>query len=135
MYCEIKTEFKDELALIDALMDTGNWKESQIQVHQTPKQLMGYRGDIRNEVANIIIPKVNVGSMSNDIGFVKDESGKYRAIISEFDKRKYSQQWLNKLKQNYAFHCVKRQCERSGKRVIREFLPDGKQRIKIKGYR
>ena len=54
-------------------------------------QLTGYRGDIREEKAEIIIPKEQVNSFtgaSNDIGFAWIESeDKFEFICSEYDKK------------------------------------------------
>jgi len=135
MYCEIKTEFKNQEALIFALMETGLWQREQIEIYDEPQHLFGYRGDLRQDKANIIIRRKNVGMSSNDLGFIKNEDNTYTAIISEFDKTKYSEHWTNKLKQNYAFQAIRLQQEKRGRQVSRTKLPDGKQRVEIKGYR
>jgi len=135
LYCEVKTEFKNESALISALMETGGWNESQIEIHAEPQSLIGYHGDIRPERANIIIRRRFIGSASNDIGMIKEENGQYRAIISEYDGRKYNQAWIDKLKGNYAYQVIKQDQERRGRIVSREKLENGKQRLTVRGYR
>lgn len=96
---------------------------------------MGYQGDTRAEKAHIIVRRKFVGGSSNDIGFLRNSEGQYEAIISEFDKTKYNESWRNKLKANYAFHSVRLQQEARGRTVNRERLENGKQRIRITGYR
>lgn len=134
-FCLVETIFKNEVALVSALIETGNWTKNQIDIHSTPQQLFGYKGDARQESAHIIIRRKHISSASNDIGFIKDTDGKYRAIISEYDSRCYNAAWLNRLKGNYAFHVIKNQQERLGRRVNRERLSSGKQRITVTGYR
>ena len=135
LYCQIETAMKNQEALIFALMETGLWQREQIEIYDEPQHLFGYRGDLRQDKANIIIRRKNVGMSSNDLGFIKNEDNTYTAIISEFDKTKYSEHWTNKLKQNYAFQAIRLQQEKRGRQVSRTKLPDGKQRVEIKGYR
>lgn len=135
LYCNIATQFRNPEALVLALMETGVWTREQIEVHEQAKNLFGYRGDMRSEKAEIIIRRKNVGGSSNDIGFSRNEDGTFTAIISEFDKTKYSQSWTDKLKQNYAYQAIRLQQEAKGRQVSRTRSPDGKQRVEIKGYR
>lgn len=134
-YCCIKTEFKDSDALIDALMETNQWTAAQIEVHATPQNLFGYRGDKRTEKAHIIIRRQHVGGSSNDLGFVKGEDGNYEAIVSEYDSRRYGKAWVGKLTGNYAYHRVRREQEARGRVVSRERQPNGHQRLVVTGYR
>jgi len=134
-FCEVKTIFKDSASLICALVETGNWTTDQIEIYDDPVGLYGYRGDMRNEKANIIIRRKHVGKASNDIGFAKDENGHYNAIISEYDARKYSDQWLGQLKTNYVFHKLSRDQIQRDRTINREKLSNGRQRITITGYR
>jgi len=95
-YLEIKTKITNRASLVKALCKCG-FKENQIELHDTPTNLYGYTGDKRNQTANVIIRRQDVGSSSNDLGFVQKEDGTYEAIISEFDQRKYNEKWLNKV--------------------------------------
>ena len=95
-YLEIKTRITNQSALVSALCRMG-FTKNQIEVHEKATNLYGYHGDKRAQVANVILRRKNVGASSNDIGFVKTKDGTYEAIISEFDKRKYNDQWLNKV--------------------------------------
>lgn len=134
-YCTIKTIFQDGSALVNALLETGNWTTEQIEVHSEPQSLRGYRGDVRSERANIIIRRKHVGSSSNDLGFVKDEDGNYKAIISEYDSRRYGATWIGQLKGNYAFHKVRGEQETRGRTVSRTRQKNGHQQIIVTGYR
>jgi len=135
MYCSIQTQFKNTQALVEALAETGNWNVSQIEVHKTPQNLYGYKGDVREDVAHIIIRRAVVGGASNDIGFLKQEDGTYKAIISKYDRGRHNDQWIGNLKGNYAFHVIKNQQRARGRQVERQRMPDGRQRLIVKGYR
>jgi len=135
LYCSVETQFKNPNALVAALMETGGWAVNQVHVFTVAQNLIGYKGDIRKEVAHVIIRRQVVGSMSNDIGFIKNPDGTYSAIISKYDQGKYNDAWLKQLKCNYAFHTIKLQQESRGRSVSRERMPDGRQRIRVKGYR
>jgi len=135
MYCNIETQFRNPEALLYALIETGKWTAEQIEIHEQAQNLVGYHGDLRPEKANVIIRRKNIGPSSNDIGFQRNEDGTFKAIISEFDKSRYNQSWINKLKQSYAFHAIRLQSEAKGRSVTRTRLPDNKIRVEIKGYR
>lgn len=61
------------------------------EIHEDPKKLRGFKNDLRDEKATIIIPKEQINfftGASNDIGFIWNESSeKYDMIISEYDKK------------------------------------------------
>jgi hypothetical protein len=116
-------------------METGKWTAEQIEVHDIPKHLFGYKGDQREETANVIIRRKHIGSSSNDLGFIKGEDGNYTAIISEFDSKKYGEVWNGQLKGNYAFHKVRTEQEAHGRSVEREQMTNGHQRVIVTGYR
>jgi hypothetical protein len=135
-YVTVKTQFNDGKALVSALMETGKWSIEQIEIHNNPRHLVGYKGKERPEVAHIIIRREHVGEASNDIGFVKNADGSYEAIISEFDSRKYGAKWVANLKGNYAYHKIRVAQESRGRRVVRNRCPrTGRQQIEITGYR
>lgn len=134
-YCKVNTQFTDPNALIDALVETGDWSIENIERHTVAQSLTGYHGDTRQEKAHIIIRRKFVGNASNDIGFAVGSDGNYVAMISEFDSRKYGEQWIGKLKGNYAFHVVRNEMETRGRTVSRERCPNGRQRLIVTGYR
>lgn len=134
LYCTIETQFKSPEALVLALMETGLWTAEQIEIHSEPQNLFGYHGDLRPEKANIIIRRKNISNASNDIGFVQ-ENGIYKAIISEYDGRKYNKSWVDKLKQSYSFYAIKFQQEKLGRKVVRTNMPDNRIRVEVRGYR
>lgn len=139
-YCDVKTEFTDRDALVAALLEMG-WTEDQIEVHEAAEHLFGYKGDRRNEMAHVIIRRNNVcrgvgrtGSASNDLGFFKTSDGTYRAIISDYDRQiGFNNSWIGKLKGEYAVQQIRSQVR--GRTIQRERLPNGRQIVRIQGYR
>lgn len=88
----------EQCHLIGALRDLGYEPE----IHPDGAPLVGYQGDERPERAHIIIRRRQLDSASNDIGFARDGTGVYRAIISEYDRRiGFTDAWLGRLSQCY----------------------------------
>ena len=91
-YKKIECEIVDKDCLLEALSLLG----FNPDVLNEPKNLKGYRGDERKEVAHIIIPRDQVNKFtgaSNDIGFFWNETDqKYDFILSGYDKAKHMDQ-------------------------------------------
>ena len=87
-YKKIECEIVDKDCLLEALSLLG----FSPNVFVEPKKLQGYRGDQRNEVANIVISREQVNKFtgaSNDIGFLWNEKeNKYDFIVSDYDVAK-----------------------------------------------
>lgn len=96
-FAELKVEFsqKNEAELVSALEQ--QFGKGSVEVHNEPKALFGYEGDNRSVVSqhspdyappcHIIIRRMNVGSMANDVGYRRNRDGTYSAFISEYDNR------------------------------------------------
>ena len=81
-YCEVKTEFKNEAALIAAMMEaTPKWTREMIEVHQEPQHLIGYTGDTRAQTAHIIVRRQHVQDAANDLGNVLAESDADQKVL------------------------------------------------------
>jgi Protein of unknown function (DUF1257) len=97
-YVEMSTALTDERYLVEALRELGYEPE----VCREGKALVGYMGDERAERAQIIVRRRHLDSASNDIGFARDGSGVYRAIISEYDRGiGFDDAWIGRLSQAY----------------------------------
>lgn len=103
-YTRVRTRLTDGHVLVEALRAMG-FKSPEL--HSLPQPLVGYRGDRRNQTAEVIVRRKEVGRASNDIGFARRGDGTYEAIISEFDSRKYNAAWLSRLDHAYAVAGVK----------------------------
>jgi hypothetical protein len=97
-YEELRTVLSEELFLVEALRDLGYNPE----VSNEGLSLYGYLGDERPEKAHIVIRRRQLDSASNDIGFTRDASGVYRALISEYDRGiGFNEAWLGRVAQTY----------------------------------
>lgn len=125
----IKTQLKDRDALVKALADVGL---KNVEVHETAQHLHGYQGDVRSQTAEVIIRRQYIGQWSNDIGFKQQANGQFEAIISEYDRQNYSQEWLNKLTQRYGYHALMATAPAQGFTVEEEeTLEDGTIRVVV----
>ena len=99
LYRQQKTMIKDAGCLIAALRKMGR---NPVR-HSTAVHLHGYKGDVRQETAEVVIPQADVGSYSNDIGFKRQDDGTFQAIVSEYDRRTgYNDAWLKRVAKTYA---------------------------------
>lgn len=97
-YEEMKTVLAEERYLMEALQDLGYTPD----VHREGAVLYGYLGDERPERAQIVVRRRQLDSASNDIGFRRDASGVYRALISEYDRSiGFNDAWLGRVAQAY----------------------------------
>lgn len=125
----IKTQIKNVDALVKALADL-NFKN--IEVHETARHLYGYQGDVRPEMAEVIIRRKYVGWYSNDIGFQRQENGQFQAIISEYDRHKYSHQWLGRLMQRYGYYTLMETAQQEGFTIEEDkVLEDGTVKVVV----
>ena len=134
-YNDFETQITNKDALIRALCrcDTllgRNWVTTDIEVHDQAQHLYGYKGDVRPEVAHVIIRKGKIHVAANDIGFVKAENGKYRAIISEYDQKYHNPLWQSKLYTYYNIECSKIALEKKGMTYTE--VIDDKGRIQLR---
>lgn len=97
-YHVIDIEFEDEDSLVSALKELGY---NPKVYNEEPVNLYGYQGDKRQQKAHIVIPRSQVGSASNDVGFERQGDGKYIMHVSAYDKGRWAGQ-TKKIKQLYA---------------------------------
>jgi Protein of unknown function (DUF1257) len=116
-FTKLRTQITDVSGLIKALADVG-FKD--VETHETAQHLYGYQGDMRLQTAEVIIRRKYVGQASNDIGFKRQEDGTFEAVISEYDRHKKSQQWLNQLTQRYAYHVARTKLAEQGFDLVAE---------------
>jgi hypothetical protein len=105
-FVKIRTQIYEEPILIECLHDMGF---KQVERYEEAQHLFGYQGDQRPETAEVIIRREYVGPVSNDIGFKRQTTGEYQAIISEFDRTHYSNTWLAELNRKYAYNLIHEQ--------------------------
>lgn len=114
-YSEVVTQFSDGELLLEALQEMGFQPRNCIG---KPEQLEGYKGDKRQQRADIIIPRRQVGGASNDIGFTRGPDGKYGAVISDYDSSRYDAEWLKKLRASYTDKGILKQAKKAGLKFV-----------------
>ncbi len=113
----LKAQITDTEVLVKALADLGFTK---LEVHRTPEHLDGYLDDPRPQTAEVIIRRRNIGWFSSDIGFRRQEDRTLEAIISDYDRIWYSEKWLKRLAQCYAYHVGRTKLHEQGLAVVTE---------------
>jgi hypothetical protein len=100
-YKTIQCSFKDKNILLDCLKELGY----EPVVYKEKSKLSGYRGDQREQTAEIIVPRTQISPVSNDLGFTFDEEkNEYLMLCSEYDSHKGLE---DKVKQSYAVTAIK----------------------------
>ena len=99
---------RDEECVIKALCENG-FTRDQIEVHETPQNLIDYHGQNRGQKATIIIRRKFVGPVANDIGFNLTSNGTYEVFISDYDRHKHGPSWVTSLTKSYDEHVLIKQ--------------------------
>ena len=123
----IEVEIYDKDCLIDALKEMGYNPE----LYDNPVHLYGYEGDKRIQKAHIRIPRSQIGSASNDVGFEKI-GNKYILHLSAYDihVKKFDKQ---KLMQLYGKHKVEKIVKKQSRKFKKKSqYVDEKGNIKIR---
>jgi hypothetical protein len=133
-FTRVKTEFKNKDAILKSLEALGY---HHVEVHSTAQNLYGYKGDMREQTAEIIIRRKYIGSASNDVGFKLMPDGTWEAIISEYDSRtRWNQKTMMLFKQGYSEEILRQKLmskpsvRRKLKNMNVETLPNQKRRVR-----
>ena len=129
-FTRIRTRLRDAEVLAEALRAVGH---PDVEVHDRPQTLYGYRGDARPEKAEVIVRREHIGPASNDIGFARGPDDTFEAVISEFDRTRYDRAWLTKLTRSYGYAATLRYAETHGYEVATDELQeDGTRRLTLR---
>jgi hypothetical protein len=96
--------FNDEDVLVQSLKEMGYTPITSVHA----KPLHGYQGDKREQKAHIIIPRSQVGSSSNDVGFERVGSN-YKLYASEYDSTWRVGRKIKKLNKLYVENKLKKE--------------------------
>lgn len=129
-YTRVRTVLRDPDLLVRALADVGL---SKVERHAQAQSLMGYQGDQRAQKAEIIVRRKHIGRLSNDLGFARRGDGTYEAIISDFDRRRFDQAWLDRLAHAYGRQATLRFAAEHGYSV-EEQVEQGRTRILLRRH-
>ena len=105
-------QFVDAACLIEALRQIGYTPEfgKSLTLH-------GYRGDARQETAQIVVRRSQIGSSSNDLGFAWNGKA-FVPIVSEYDARHVlTEKWRKELQGMYSRIAVLRFLQAKGANI------------------
>lgn len=92
-----EVQFLNANLLVSALAELGY----QAKVGQA-LPLHGYRGDVRQQRAQVVVDRQQIGRLSNDLGFAWNGRA-FTPIISDYDAGgKLNEEWRQKLQATYA---------------------------------
>jgi len=115
-YSRVTTRFMNRIALKRAL--EAIFGAESVEDCEVAKQLYGYRGDLREERANLIVRRKHVGGSSNDLGWAWNEkTGVFESLVSEYDQG-HARTRLEKLEQAYGVEVAKITAAEMGYNVL-----------------
>jgi hypothetical protein len=127
-FTKVATQMVSRPHLVKALADLGL---DAVEVYDEPQPLRGWEG--QRALANVIVRKASLRGATADLGFARDESGQYVAIIEGMDRRKLDNAWLGRLGQRYAYRvAVDLLAEQSFQAVEEERDRDGTIRLTLR---
>lgn len=130
-FMKVNVTYKDRSALAEALKVI--FGESAVSVSDTPTHLIGYKGDTREEAAEIVVSRHYISSVSNDAGWALNSEGSYELIISEYDRSAlHSYKLIDRVTQEYARIMVTRRLQSAGYEPVVEVNPAGGYNITAK---
>ncbi len=104
--------------------------------HKEAQSLEGYRGKKRSQKAHIIIPRKQVGGLSNDVGFEKVGKG-YVLHASAYDVRWRTGEKIKTLNKTYIENKLRKEVGKSTALSVisRKVREDGKIEIQLRVMR
>lgn len=130
-------------SLAEALREMGY---PQVEEHETPVELMDWRGNPTGRVANVIVRREHVSkshgvlgvpssTSSNDLGFLRTEDGDYAVSVDLSGivgyNRDEQQAWLDRLQDLSTAHALMAEAALAGCVATRETDPDGAIRVTV----
>lgn len=129
-FTTLATQLTDADALRAALADVGY---AEVEVHEHAQPLFGYQGDQRRDRAHVIVRRAHVGRLSNDLGFLRQDNGRFLAVISEFDRAKHNEAWLGRVTARHAYHVTSKTLAAQGFHLAEESTErDGTVRLVLR---
>jgi len=139
-YVEIKVSYTDRQILADAIAKVCAEMGVALEVHDTPKKLVGWKGRQRSQTAEFIVRQNQLNTSSNDMGWGLREDGTYGVHVSAYDQseRMIARQLADAVDVEYTTAEIKRQIAANpdvfyGAQVHVEDVATGGVNIVIKG--
>jgi len=105
----------------------------QPEVSKEAKNLYGYQGDKRDQKAHIILPRKQVGSASNDVGFERVKKG-FICHASQYDSPWRTGERIKTLNKKYGENKLRKEVGMTSKFNIlsRKERSDGRIEIQLR---
>jgi hypothetical protein len=129
-FTRVRTALRDAQTLAEALRSLGFAK---VEIHDEKAALRGYYGTEDANRAEIIIRKRNAPGALADIGFARRPDGTYEAVLDAMDRRRYGNDWMNRLARAYGHAAAVRYAADHGYDIIAdESEQDGTRRLTLR---
>ena len=110
-YTVLTTRISDPHYLAEAIAEMGY---EEVEVYDQAQPLIDYCGEETKQEAEVIVRRRHLGLFSNDIGFHRQYNGTMNAIISDYDRNKHNQGWMQELTRRYAYQAARGKLEAQG---------------------
>ncbi len=110
-YTVLTTRISDPHYLAEAIADMGY---QEVEVYDEPQSLIDYQGKATKQKAEVIVRRQHLGWLGNDVGFCRQHNGTMNAIISDVDRNKHNEGWMQELTRRYAYQAARGKLEAQG---------------------
>lgn len=100
-FVEVKTEFKSKEDLLAAI-EANNLTPKVSEENDLDLDAY-YSHERRSKCCSIVVPKSQLGCVSNDIGFMRQSDGSYTAVVGDMDTKRF-----HNIKKSYAVSLVEK---------------------------
>lgn len=126
-YSSIQTHLVSAVHLQKALQDMGF---AQVELHTTPQPVEGAFSESADRGAEVIVRRKYLSGAYGDLGFARDEQGRFMLLVNDMDRDTYGAGWLQKLTQRYAYRVAREQLEEQGFDLVSEEV-DNRETIRL----
>ena len=110
-YTVLTTRISDPHYLVEAIADMGY---QEVEVYDQPQPLIDHQGQATKQRAEVIVRRKHIGWLSNDVGFCRQRNGTMNSIISDYDRDKHNEGWMQELTRRYAYQAARGKLEAQG---------------------
>ncbi len=126
-YTSIQTQLVSAVHLQRALQDLGF---TQVELHTTPQAVAGLFSEGAAQGAEVIVRRKHLSGAYGDLGFARDDQGRFQLLVNDMDRTTYGEAWLQRLTQRYAYQVTREQLEQQGFDLVSEEA-DNRETIRL----
>jgi hypothetical protein len=129
-FTRVRTALRDGRTLAAALRTLGF---AEVEIHDEKAALRGYYGAEDGSSAEIVIRRRHASGAVADIGFARQQDGTFEAILDAMDRRRYGDDWMNRLARAYGHAAAVRYAADHGYAIVAdESESDGTRRLTLR---